>query len=62
VPDLIAAMEEFLGAWNHHPEPFVWHATVESILSKLSGCRQTLEQIQPGGTLPPPSKLKQFSS
>jgi hypothetical protein len=50
---LIAAIEEFLEAWNENPKPFVWRATVESILAKLSGCRQTLEQIQPGCTLPP---------
>ena len=57
VPDLIAAIEEFLEAWNENPKPFVWHATVESILAKLSGCRQTLEQIQPGCTLPPKRSL-----
>ena len=57
VPDLIAAIEEFLEAWSENPKPFVWHATVESILSKLSGCRQTLEQIQPGCTLPPQRSL-----
>ena len=62
VPDLIAAIEEFLEAWNENPKPFLWHATVESILSKLSGCRQTLEQIQPGCTLPTKKKLKQLSS
>jgi transposase len=52
VPDLIAAIEEFLEVWNENPRPFVWTATVESIMAKLSGCRQTLEQIQPGCTLP----------
>jgi transposase len=52
VPDLIAAIEEFLEVWNENPQPFVWTATVESIMAKLSGCRQTLEQIQPGCTLP----------
>jgi hypothetical protein len=46
--DLIAAIEEFLKTWNENPRPFVWTATVESITAKLSGCRQTLEQIQPG--------------
>ncbi len=56
VPDLIAAIEEFLEAWNENPKPFVWRATVESILAKLSGCCQTLEQIQPGCTLPPKQK------
>ena len=38
VPDLIAAIEEFLQLWNQDPKPFVWTATVESILAKLSGC------------------------
>lgn len=52
VEDLEKAIAEFLGAWNEHPKPFVWTATVESIKEKLSRCRQTLEQIQPGCTLP----------
>lgn len=52
VPDLIKAMEEFLQVWNEKPKPFVWTATVESIVAKLSRCRQTLEQIQPGCTQP----------
>jgi transcriptional regulator with XRE-family HTH domain/transposase len=60
VPDLIAAIEEFLVAWNAKPKPFVWHATVESILAKLSGCRQTLELIEPGSTLPTKRKLRQI--
>jgi transposase len=52
VPDLIGAIEEFMESWNENPKPFVWTATVESILEKLQGCRQTLERIQPGITLP----------
>ena len=55
VDDLIAAINEFLAAWNENPKPFVWTATVESILAKLARCRQTLEQIQPGCTLPKPA-------
>ena len=51
VDDLTAAIEEFLSAWNQNPKPFVWTATVDSILAKLARCRQTLEQIQPGCTL-----------
>lgn len=58
VGDLIAAIEEFLAAWNEKPKPFVWKATVESILAKLTRCRQTLEQIQPGSTLPKTRKRK----
>ena len=62
VPDLIAAIGEFLEAWNENPKPFVWHATVESILAKLSGCRQTLEQIEPGCSLPTKRSLRRLSS
>ena len=51
VGDLKKAIEEFLAAWNEKPKPFVWTATVESIVEKLSRCRQTLEKIQPGCTL-----------
>ena len=52
VEDLKEAITEFLAAWNEKPKPFVWTATVESIMEKLSRCRQTLEKIQPGCTLP----------
>ena len=52
VEDLKTAIDEFLTAWNTNPKPFVWTATVESILAKLSRCRQTLEQIMPGCTAP----------
>jgi transposase len=52
VQDLIAAIEEYMAAWNESPRPFVWTATVDSIVEKLKGCRQTLEQIKPGCTSP----------
>jgi transposase len=58
VGDLEAAILDFLAAWNEHPRPFVWTATVDSILAKLARCRQTLEQIQPGCTLPKTRKRK----
>lgn len=50
VQDLKEAIGEFLDVWNENPKPFTWTATVESIQQKLSRCRQTLEQIQPGST------------
>jgi transposase len=52
VEDLVAAIEDFLAVWNENPKPFVWTATVDSIVAKLARCRQTLEQIQPGCTAP----------
>ena len=58
VPDLIAAIEEYLTAWNTNPKPFIWTVTVESIVEKLSRCKQTLEKIQPGCTLPRSCKKK----
>lgn len=52
VDELQQAIQEFLAAWNAHPKPFVWTATVDRIEEKLARCRQTLEQIQPGCTQP----------
>jgi len=52
VDELVAAINDFLAAWNDNPKPFVWTATVDSIVAKLARCRQTLEQIQPGSTAP----------
>ena len=58
VDDLKTAIEEFLDAWNTDPKPFVWTATVDSILEKLSRCKQTLEKIKPGCTQPRMRKNK----
>jgi len=51
VADLIAAIEEYLTTWNENPKPFIWTATVGSIVEKLARCKQTLEKIQPGCTV-----------
>ena len=58
VAELEYAIAQFLDAWNENPKPFVWTATVESIIAKLSRCRQTMENIQPGCTLPRTRKAK----
>jgi len=42
----------FLAAGNQNPQPLVWTATVDTIVEKLQRCRQTLETIKPGCTLP----------
>jgi transposase len=52
VEELMGAINQFLAAWNENPKLFVWTATVDSIVAKLARCRQTLEQIQPGCTVP----------
>ena len=58
VEDLEKAIQEFLAAWNEKPKPFIWTATVESIVEKLSRCRHTLEKIKPGCTQPRRRKAK----
>jgi hypothetical protein len=58
VADLKVSIEAFLKAWDQDPKPFVWTATVESIQEKLTGCRRTLEQIQPGCTSPKSRKRR----
>jgi transposase len=52
VEELQHAIHEFLAAWNANPSPFVWTASVEKILEKLSRCQRRLAQIQPGCTQP----------
>ena len=59
VDDLKEAIDQFLKAWNIEPRPFVWTATVDSIVEKLSRCRQTLERIKPGCTGPRMRKTKE---
>ena len=48
VPDLIAAIEAYLQANNNDPKPFVWTATAEEILEKVSRGRVALASIPAG--------------
>jgi hypothetical protein len=59
VADLQVAIGGFLETGNESAKPFVWTATVESIMEKLARCRQTLEEIQPGCISPPQNKKEQ---
>src|SRR5881628_436360 len=45
VPELITAIKEFIAANNDAPKPFVWTASVEKILEKISRCKAILETI-----------------
>src|SRR5712692_1101389 len=45
VPDLVAAIEDYLAANNDDPRPFVWTATAGEILEKVRRGRVTLERI-----------------
>jgi transposase len=62
VADLQLAINQFLAAWNAAPKPFVWTASLESIVAKLTHCRQTLEQIKPGCTAPRTRKKRKIKS
>jgi transposase len=39
VPDLIAAIKEFIDTNNDTPKPFIWTASVEKILEKIAHCK-----------------------
>jgi hypothetical protein len=43
---------EFMRAWNDHPKPFIWTASVGQIIEKIERARSKAEQIKPGSTLP----------
>jgi transposase len=45
VPDLIAAIGDYLDATNADPQPFTWNATADSILQKVRRGRVTLNAI-----------------
>lgn len=45
VPELIDAIEQYLAASNTDPKPFVWHASVQSILDKLARCKAIYETL-----------------
>jgi len=42
---LVTAIEEYLEHNNQHPRPFVWTASVEQILKKVSRCKAILETL-----------------
>ncbi len=45
VPDLVAAIEDYLKAHNDDPKPFVWTASIDSILEKVGRCKAVLETV-----------------
>ena len=44
VPDLIAAIERYLAAYNQDPTPFVWTAEVDKIAEKIGRARAALSR------------------
>ena len=45
VPELIAAIQEYLANHNQHPRIFKWTAPVEQILAKVAKCKEALETL-----------------
>jgi transposase len=45
VPELIAAINEFLAASNADPKPFVWHTSAQAILNKVAHCKAIYETL-----------------
>jgi transposase len=45
VPELIAAIDEYLNNHNQNPRVFVWSAPVERILSKIAKCKEALDAL-----------------
>ncbi len=43
VPALIEAIQAYVDAYNEDPKPFVWTATVESIVEKVTRCKAILQ-------------------
>lgn len=45
VRDLIEAIQTYLDAHNDDPKPFVWTASIDSILEKVGRCKAVLETV-----------------
>jgi hypothetical protein len=48
VPQLEAAIHDYLDHHNAHPKPFVWTKSAEEILAKVTRGRKTLENLTLG--------------
>ena len=45
VPELIAAINEYLENHNQNPQEFVWSAPVDKILAKIAKCKEALDAL-----------------
>jgi transposase len=45
LPDLIAAIQDYLNAHNDNPRPLIWTATADDILAKVARGRVALEAV-----------------
>jgi transposase len=47
IPDLIAAIDDYLANYNHDATPFTWTASADAILEKITRARAALPEPQP---------------
>ena len=45
VPELIAAIEDYMNNHNQNPRVFVWTASVESMMAKIAKCKEALDAL-----------------
>ena len=45
VPELISAITQYLENHNQNPHVFIWSASVERIMSKISKCKEALDSL-----------------
>lgn len=45
VPDLIDAIKDYIDNHNQNPQVFVWTASVEKIMSKITKCKEALDAL-----------------
>ena len=45
VPELVAAIEEYIRCNNENPKPFVWTKRAEDIIEKVAHCKAVLETL-----------------
>ena len=45
VPELIAAIEDYIRLYNENPKPFVWTKKAEDIVKKVARCKAVIETV-----------------
>ena len=46
VPELVAAVQEYVAQHNRDPKPFIWTAKASDILEKVTRARRSLDKVQ----------------
>ena len=46
IPELVAAIEDYIQTHNSDPKPFIWTASATDILEKVKRSRKKLDNLQ----------------